>query len=111
MKKLENQASNTDLRSALMERNDNLINLAEITVKEKLPQIMSCMEMCSCKKCINDVLAIALNSIPSKYVTTDSGKQYLQLNLYLNQYETDIVAALTKACARVKTMPRHKDNV
>ncbi|MGI6751261.1 MAG: late competence development ComFB family protein [Anaerovoracaceae bacterium] len=103
----ERQGDLSSPRSAVMERRENLVNLAELLVKEKLTQVMERMGVCNCEKCTNDVLAITLNSIPPKYVTTDSGKQYLQLNLYKDQYETDIIAALTKACTRVKSMPRH----
>lgn len=93
--------------SAIMERNDDLVNIAEILAREKLALVMERMKVCTCKTCKNDVLALALNSLPTKYVTTDAGKQYFQLDVYKKQYETDILAALTKACVRVKASPRH----
>lgn len=93
--------------SAILEQNDNLVNIAEILAREKLALVMERMKVCTCKTCVNDVLALALNSLPTKYVTTDSGKQYFQLDIYKKQYETDILAALTKACVRVKASPRH----
>ncbi len=68
---------------------------------------MERMKVCNCKTCVNDVLALALNSLPTKYVTTEAGKQYFQLDEYKKKYETDILAALTKACVRVKAVPRH----
>lgn len=110
-KKQDSDFSKTE--SAMMEQKDNLVNVAELLAREKLELVMSRMNVCMCKTCANDVLALALNSLPTKYVTTDSGKQYLQLDIYKKQYETDILSALTKACARVKGSPRHdeKDNV
>jgi competence protein ComFB len=93
--------------SAILEQNDNLVNIAEVLAKEKLALVMERMKVCTCKTCVNDVLALALNSLPTKYVTTDAGKQYFQLDIYKKQYETDILAALTKACVRVKAAPRH----
>ena len=93
--------------SAIMEQNDDLVNIAEILAREKLALVMERMKVCTCKTCKNDVLALALNSLPTKYVTTDAGKQYFQLDVYKKQYETDILAALTKACVRVKASPRH----
>ena len=57
--------------------------------------------------CKNDILALALNSLSHNYVTTDAGKQYSLLALYKKQYETDVLAALTKACVRVKAAPKH----
>ena len=84
-----------------------LINLAEILVKEKAALVMEKMKVCTCKTCVNNILALTLNSLPAKYVTSDNGKQCLQLDTYKKQYETDILAALTKACVRVKASPRH----
>ena len=88
--------------SAILEQNDDLVNIAEILAREKLALVMERMKVCTCRTCVNDVLALALNSLPTKYVTTDAGKQYFQLDVYKKQYETDILAALTKACVRVK---------
>jgi competence protein ComFB len=88
-------------------QNDELVNIAEILAREKLALVMERMKVCTCRTCVNDVLALALNSLPTKYVTTDAGKQYFQLDVYKKQYETDILAALTKACVRVKASPRH----
>lgn len=101
-----NPQSNSE--SALMEKHGNLINVAEILANEKLELVMSRMNVCTCPVCVNDVMALALNLLPTKYVTTDAGKQYMQLDMYKKQYETDILAALTKACVRVKASPRHE---
>lgn len=93
--------------AVILEQSDDLVNIAEVLAREKLALVMERMKVCTCKTCVNDVLALALNSLPTKYVTTDAGKQYFQLDVYKKQYETDILAALTKACVRVKAVPRH----
>lgn len=93
---------------ALIERNEHLINVSEVLVKEKLLRVMGKMNVCSCEACANNVLALTLNALPTKYVTTDGGEQYSQLELYKKQYETDVLSALTRACVRVKVSPRHK---
>jgi competence protein ComFB len=93
--------------TVIPEQSDDLVNIAEVLAREKLALVMERMKVCTCKTCVNDVLALALNSLPTKYVTTDAGKQYFQLDVYKKQYETDILAALTKACVRVKASPRH----
>ncbi len=84
-----------------------LLNLSEVLVRDKAPEVMEKMRVCSCPLCYNDVLALALNNLPTKYVTTDEGKQFLRLEMYKKQYETDVLAALTRACVRVKAAPRH----
>ena len=90
-----------------LEQGDPLLNLSEILVKERAPDVMEKMRVCTCEACHNDVLALALNMLPTKYVTTDEGKQFLQLEMYKKQYETDVLSALTRACVRVKASPRH----
>jgi competence protein ComFB len=97
-----------NLLNMIPESAEELINIAEVLAREKLTLVMDRMKVCTCKTCVNDVLALALNTLPTKYVTTDAGKQYFQRDEYKKQYETEILAALTKACVRVKAAPRHQ---
>jgi len=83
--------------SALFDQHHNVVNVAEVIANEKVLEIMTRMGVCTCSRCIADVLALALNSLPTKYVTSDAGKQYIQLNSYKRQFETDVIAALIKA--------------
>ncbi|GAB1477085.1 hypothetical protein MASR2M70_19210 [Bacillota bacterium] len=85
-----------------------LVNLTEHIVKEKAFEIMRRLNVCNCPICSLDVLALTLNTLPNKYITTDYGRLHLQLEIYKKQYETDVVSALTKACVRVKVSPRHE---
>jgi len=85
----------------------NVVNVTEIIAVAKVAEVVSMMDSCSCPKCVDDVLAIALNTLPTRYVTTDMGKQFIQLNSYRKQFETDVVAALIKACQIVNESPRH----
>lgn len=89
-------------------KNFCLVNITEHMVKEKSAEIMKRLNVCTCPTCSLDVLALTLNSLPNKYITTDYGRLHLQLEIYKKQYETDIVSALTKACVRVKVSPRHE---
>lgn len=84
-----------------------LVNIAEILARERIALVMERMKVCTCRTCYNDVLALTLNSLPTKYVSTGAGKQHFQRSMYKEQFETDILAALTKACVRVKASPRH----
>lgn len=85
-----------------------VFNVVKIIAEEKLPGIMNRMDMCTCQQCACDVLALALNSLPTYYVTSDAGKQYIQLNSYKKQFETDVEVALMKACLSVKANPNHE---
>ncbi len=86
----------------------DIINLAEVLAYEKMEEVMGKLNVCTCRLCQADVLALTLNYLPQKYVTTDEDKQKMQLDLYRKQYETDLLSALTRACVRVKGSPRHK---
>ncbi len=86
-----------------------LVNLTEHLVKEKAKEMMDKLNVCSCPDCTMDVLALALNSLKNNYITTNKGRLHVQLEIYKKQYETDIIAALAKACVRVKVSPRHKE--
>jgi len=96
-----------NLTPVVPDQGGGLVNIAEILARERIALVMERMKVCTCRTCFNDVLALTLNSLPTKYVATGSGKQYLQRNEYKERYETDILAALTKACVRVKASPRH----
>jgi competence protein ComFB len=96
------------IESSLLTRSRSLINLSEVLTKELLPSVMERMDVCTCPVCTGNVLALALNALPTKYVTTDEGKQYTQLEVYKRQNELDVIAALTRACLRVKDSPRHE---
>jgi competence protein ComFB len=96
------------IENSLLHKSRSLINLSEILTKELLPSVMERMDVCTCPVCTGNVLALALNALPTKYVTTDEGKQYTQLEVYKRQNELDVMAALTRACLRVKDSPRHE---
>ena len=87
---------------------ERLINLTEHLVKDRAKEIMERLNVCSCHTCTQDVLALTLNSLDNRFITTKAGKLHVQLEFYKKQYETDIIAALTKACVRVKVSPRHE---
>ncbi len=84
-----------------------LVNLTEKIALDMVDEVMQRLGVCTCPICKNDILALALNSLTHNYVTTDAGKQYMLIEVYKKQYETDVLAALTKACVRVKAAPKH----
>lgn len=93
------------------EKKDNIFNLTEGLAEEEISFVMKKMGLEETKANRDDVLALALNYLPAKYVTTDEGKQYAKLiEVYRVQYDSDVVAALTKACIKVMQSPRSSDN-
>lgn len=109
-KVIDHPSEQKEVQSALLKDHPrHVINVVEIIANEKVVDVMGRMEMCTCDRCISDVLAIALNSLPTMYVTSDAGKQYIQLNTYKKQFETDVSFALMKACLVVKESPKHDE--
>jgi competence protein ComFB len=88
-------------------KKESPVNLVRIIAEEMLPSVMMKLGVVDTEANREDILAITLNSIPTKYVTTASGKQYAQLvEVYRLQYETDITAELARAAIKVLQKPR-----
>lgn len=64
-------------------------------------------DMCKCDKCIMDIAALALNELPCKYVVTNEGELFSKVNLLKQQFEVDVISAITKASEIVKNNPHH----
>jgi len=84
-----------------------LVNILEEVMRVSAPKIMEEFGMCTCDRCIHDVLAIALNGMYPKYVVTRTGTLFAKISSYENQYKTDVLAKLTQACEIVKHSPSH----
>lgn len=64
-------------------------------------------EICQCDVCKHDIVAIALNNLPPKYVVREQGELYSKINSLDTQYRIDVITALTRAIMIVKDRPRH----
>ena len=64
-------------------------------------------EACKCEKCRMDIKALALNSLPSRYVVTEIGEVFKKAEFFYRQSEVDIMAAILEAVAKVKEKPQH----
>lgn len=83
-------------------------NIMEDLVINQMFTIMQKFDMCTCNKCVNDVLALSLNALPPKYVVSKQTSLYVKLAACEKQYDTDIVSAITQACVLVQKNPRHE---
>lgn len=87
----------------------NVKNIMVEIVWEKIDSVIAHVEgCCNCTKCRNDILAIVLNSIPSKYVSTKQGELYSRINLSDIQNDIHLAAIITSAVMYVKDHPRHE---
>ena len=64
-------------------------------------------DVCQCENCRLDVEAIMLNNLPTKYIVTDKGALYAQLEDFDAQSKIDYMTAMTLAVKIVKSSPRH----
>lgn len=83
------------------------INLVKQIAEDLLPSVMKKLGVEDTESNREDILALALNSLPPKYVTSSGGRLYAgQIENFKVQYETDVMAGLTRAAIKVKERPR-----
>ncbi|HHY59926.1 MAG TPA: late competence development ComFB family protein [Clostridia bacterium] len=88
-----------------------LKNYMEDVVWSFLPNVLAKYpDACHCEICQHDIVAIALNLLPPRYVVREQGEIYTKLHTLEIQYRADIYTALTKAIMTVTANPRHDDN-
>ncbi len=82
-------------------------NVLEEVVRERACRLIEHMDMCKCQRCLYDACAIALNSLPPKYVTTTKGALLSQVGYINLDNRTEIDVHVIKALKIVKEHPRH----
>ncbi|WP_024834666.1 late competence development ComFB family protein [Ruminiclostridium josui] len=85
-----------------------LKNYMEEVVFNLMDGVLDDINMCKCELCVKDIAALALNSLPPKYIASEKGELYSKVNSLRNQFEVDVISAITKAAVLVKSAPRHK---
>lgn len=89
-----------------------IINYPELAVKELIDEVLQEYASqnpgtCKCERCKNDIMALALNNLPPKYVVTDIGRVYTKAVYDQVGGKAQVIAALTSAIQRVRQHPRH----
>lgn len=85
-------------------------NYMEELVRNKMKPVLKTMPgICTCQMCELDIFAMALNNLPPKYVVTRKGEIFAKLTIMQNQFDVDILSAITNAAAIVSKNPRHGD--
>lgn len=85
-----------------------LVNVMEQIVDDKLAQMLVGENCCKCHRCVEDMKAIALNRLPSKYVSTNSGELFSKLDTTVRQSSVDINCAVASAIELVAKHPSHE---
>jgi competence protein ComFB len=84
-----------------------LINIVEDLVKSTVDHAMKEIDMCQCKKCHLNACAIALNSLPTKYVTTTKGTLLAEIGFMNTAFQFEVIVQVSKALKIVKEHPLH----
>ncbi|MCI1872473.1 MAG: late competence development ComFB family protein [Clostridium sp.] len=80
----------------------------EEIVDRLLPKVLENYDdICKCPKCIDDIKAITLNNLPSKYISTEKGLLYVKLNELSDKFNTNIVKEIALAIDIVSKNPSH----
>ena len=85
----------------------HLRNFTEEAVKVYLDRWFVEADICHCDECRLDVTAIMLNNLKPKYIVTDTGALYAQLDDFDPQYKIDFMTVMSQAAQIVKNSPRH----
>lgn len=86
-----------------------IYNFMEIGVKNHIMEVLDeYPNLCKCQQCIDDITAIALNNLPPKYITRDTGEIHSNLYQMENQFSVDIIKEITKAIKIVSSNIRHE---
>lgn len=64
---------------------------------------------CDCEKCRYDVVALALNFLPPRYVVTEKGQTYTRIKSLEQQFNIDIITAISNAIKIVNSKPHHNE--
>lgn len=80
----------------------------EMIVMQKLDEIWVNLDCCKCENCYNDVIALALNHLPPKYVASTEGELYARIGELNADKEFYILLEIAKAIEMVAKNPRHE---
>ncbi len=86
-------------------------NTIEDLVNQEIDTVLSMYpDCCSCDKCKDDIMAIALNNISPKYVSTRKGDLFARIASMTPSYKVFISQEIAKAIQIVHQMPRHEED-
>lgn len=88
-------------------RKAGLTNIMALLVEEKVEKYIGLFGLCPCDRCRDDVTALALNSLPPKYVVMPHDNVAPRLAVYDGRFSAAVTAQILRACKEVLENPRH----
>lgn len=83
------------------------INVIQALVEDKVDKYMKNFHMCDCHRCRTDVIALALTSLPAKYIVVPEHESVPMLSIYESRFGAAVTAQIIAACQKVAEHPRH----
>ena len=83
------------------------LNIMEHIVQEKIICFMRQFDVCTCDRCVADVVALTLNGLAPKYIVVDRAAAAPLSDFYTNKFIADVTVEAMKACATIRDNPRH----
>lgn len=84
-------------------------NFMENAVDELIDNVLNTLDVCKCERCRLDIKALALNNLPPRYVVTEKGELYTKTSELMQQFEVDIIKAITMAALYVNKNKHHQE--
>lgn len=81
-----------------------LVNLMEGFLEKRMDDALEKFKCCTCERCRNDILAMALNKLPALYVIEEDADLR---DLYERERSAQVATALVQAILAVKAHPAH----
>jgi competence protein ComFB len=86
-----------------------VVNVTQMLVKHIFAEqfVQHCDLMCDCPQCRDDIMAMTLNHLPTRYVSTNRGEAYVKAQYFDPQLQSDIIRELTVSAKVVGQRPNH----
>jgi hypothetical protein len=81
-----------------------VVNVMEKLVIDKFDTAIIKFKCCKCDRCKKDIMALALNKLPPKYVVLNKGEETPEPD---EQTKAQVITALIQAILKVRAQPRH----
>lgn len=84
------------------------MNVMEEIVEKELDNCIDSLGLCRCPQCRVDVIALSLNRLKSRYVSSEKGRLLSVIDQMSYDYIPEILRAITESAEVVKKNPRHE---
>jgi len=82
-------------------------NILEEIVERELNNNIHTLNVCNCEKCRSDIMALTLNHLQPKYVSTEKGALFASMSSTKGEGYIEILKSLAESAEIVKKNPRH----